>query len=37
MVVGGGFAAIVVSYLLLTAAMRTARARRELADEEVFS
>ena len=32
-----GFLAIVVSYVLLTAAMRTARTRRELADEEVFS
>ena len=36
-VVAVGFAAIVVSYLLLTAAMRTAQRRRELADEEVFS
>ena len=36
-VVAGGFVAIVVSYLLLTAAMRTARARRELSDEEVFT
>ena len=32
-----GFLAIVVSYVLLTAAIRTARTRRELADEEVFS
>ena len=35
-VVAIGFAAIVVSYLLLSAAIRTARVRRELADEEAF-
>jgi NADH-quinone oxidoreductase subunit H len=32
-----GIAAIVVSYVLLSAAIRTARLRRELTDEEVFS
>jgi NADH-quinone oxidoreductase subunit H len=37
LVVGVGFAAIVVSYLLLTGAMRTAQRRRELSDEEVWS
>jgi NADH-quinone oxidoreductase subunit H len=36
-VVAIGFASIVVSYLLLSTAIRTAQARRELADEEVFS
>jgi NADH-quinone oxidoreductase subunit H len=36
-VVAIGFASIVVSYVLLAAAIRTAQRRRELADEEVFS
>jgi NADH-quinone oxidoreductase subunit H len=36
-VVAIGFAAIVASYLLLSAAIRTAQRRRELSDEEVFS
>jgi NADH-quinone oxidoreductase subunit H len=36
-VVAIGFAAIVVSSVLLASAIRTARARRDLADEEVFS
>ena len=36
-VVAIGFASIVVSYVLLATAIRTAQRRRELADEEVFS
>ena len=36
-VVAIGFASIVVAYVLLSAAIRTAQRRRELQDEEVFS
>jgi NADH-quinone oxidoreductase subunit H len=36
-VVAGGFGAIVLGYLLLNGAVRAARIRRELADEEVFT